>query len=417
MIDLKALKQNEQWFLQKFQDKGLNLTREVTKALKLYDEQLILLGTDNKLRQELNELSKAIGLDKNNQKLKHRAEKVATATKNNQKELKQISDELQTIVSYFPNPAQDDVPIGRDENANKILKVHNEKLIKTTNVPHWEILDNKNGWKPNEASLMSGTRQIVFANQFAKLFKAIEQFTIDSNLNNGYQLMETPVLVNKQALYNSSQLPKFEDDLFKVNNGQYLIPTAEVTLVNLGADKIFTEQSLPIKYCAITDCFRKEAGSAGRDTRGIIRLHQFRKCELVVFGKASEWENDFKMILNDAKSLLEQLAIPYREVLLATGDQSFGSQKTVDLEVWMPGLNDWKEISSVSCMGDFQARRMKSRIKFSNNDKKEFIYTYNGSSLPIQRTLAAIIENYYDPTTKLIKIPKVLQQYLSFKEF
>jgi len=266
-----------------------------------------------------------------------------------------------------------------------------------------------------ETAYISGARHVSYKGKTAQIVRAIEQLMIDTHLGEGVSLVEPPVMVNKEAMFNTGQLPKFEEDLFKLDNGQYLIPTAEVPVTNMVAGKIISPEELPIRMTAATSCFRSEAGSAGRDTRGIIRLHQFRKVELVTIGKPGEDEKDFNTILGLATSILDKLNLPYRLVELCTGDTSFGSERTVDIEVYMPGVKAYREISSVSRFGTFQSRRMKTRTK-NEDGKKEFVNTFNGSGLAIERTLAAIVENYVNENKEVV-VPDALKKYVDFDTF
>ncbi len=417
MIDIKELENNKELYLKAFLNKGYDLKKDVDEAISLNKEYLKLLNKEQEIRSELNILTKQIKTNKDNN-LIVKAKEISTLASKIKDEISDLKTKLFELISYFPNINSAEVPVGSDEKDNVFLSYHlddkkrNDSFIK----PHWEIIKSKQMILDEEASFISGTRQIIYHNKASQLIRAIENLMIDNAIESNYIQIETPVIVNKKTLYNTGQLPKFENDLFKLEGeDKYLIPTAEVPLTNLGANKIFNENQLPIKYFANTNCFRKEAGAAGKDTRGLIRLHQFKKVELVKFGKPEAEEKDFNEMLETAKNILEKLKIPYRLVQLCTGDSSFASRKTIDIEVWMPGLKKYLEISSISSMGNFQSRRMKSRYK-KDNSKKELIYTYNGSGLAIDRTMAAVIENYYQSDGK-IKIPEVLKKYLSFSEF
>ena len=413
MINIRDLVENKDKYLKGFQNKGLDLTTEVEKVIELQNKLTPLFGLESDTRAELNQLSKEIGKDPKNSDLKKQAGELSSKAKEISQQIKDLSDEIKTIASHFPQLPMDDVVIGKDEDDNVVLEEFG-KITSDNKTPHWDILESKGLTLNEEAGVMSGSRQVIYNDKAAKLVKAIERLMLDMHNEAGYKIIEPPVIVNEEALYNTGQLPKFEEDLFKLTNGQYLIPTAEVPLTNISANKIYKEDELPIKLTGSTQCFRSEAGSAGRDTRGIIRLHQFRKVELVKFGKPSDEEKDFGEMLEQASKVLDVLGLPYRHLLLCTGDMSFGSRKTVDIEVWMPGQDRWVEISSVSTIGDFQARRLKARVDIDG--KKELIYTYNGSALAIGRTIAAILENYYDEKADVIKIPEALHKYLDFKE-
>ena len=420
MINLKDLLQKKDSYIEAFKSKNLNLENDVTKVIRLYNEYASLSREEQILRESLNKINTEIKNKPKNEPLDplkiKEAKNLSTKSKDLSLKIMNLNEEIKNISSYFPNVPNKKVPNGKGEEDNVVL--YSELDNKKTNnfsKPHWNIIEEKNLILSKEASLISGPRQIIYNDKAALIIKALEKFMLEENSKNGFVVIEPPVIVNKAALYNTSQLPKFEDDLFKLNNDQYLIPTAEVPLTNLVANKILEKDCLPIKYTAGTNCFRKEAGSAGKDTRGLIRLHQFRKVELVMIGNPNEEEKDFDFMLETAKNILNKLELPYRVVQLCTGDLSFGAKETQDIEVWMPGVNMYREISSVSSMGDFQSRRMKAR--FSNEDKtKTFVYTYNGSSLAIGRTFAAIIENYIQEDGSII-VPNVLKKYLPFDKF
>ncbi len=416
MIDLKKLIANKKEYLESFKNKNYNISKEVDNVILLYKEYSTLLNKEQKIREKLNNTTKEIKKDPKNISLKKEAKEISLDAKKVSEKVVSLNVKIKDISSYFPNISSKETPIGKSEKDNVVLYSKLDELKENKNArPHWDILEKKNLVLLKESSLISGPRQVIYNGKAALVIKALEKFMLEENAIKGFTIIEPPVIVNKQALYNTSQLPKFEEDLFKLNNDQYLIPTAEVPLTNLVANKIIEQDSLPLKYTAGTNCFRKEAGSAGKDTRGLIRLHQFRKVELVMIGNPANEEEDFKFMLQTAENILIKLNLPYRVIELCTGDLSFGSRRTKDLEVWMPGVNMYREISSVSSMGDFQSRRMKSR--FINSDKsKELVNTYNGSALAIGRTFAAIVENNIQENGN-IYVPKELHKYLKFKEF
>ncbi len=415
MIDIKKLKKEKEFYLKSFKNKGAKLTDEVNEVLNLYNSYMELLLQEQSKREELNMISSLIKKDPKNNEVKIKAKEISARANEITLKVNELKKDINTILSTFPNPNDESVPVGKDENDNVIISTClDDKKENKFAKPHWEIIEDKKMILSDEARFISGGRQVIYNDKTALVIKALERFMIDNAIENGYNLIEPPVLVNKEALFNTGQLPKFEDDLFKVGD-QYLIPTAEVPLTNLVANKLLKQEQLPINYVGATSSFRKEAGSAGKDTRGIIRLHQFRKVELVTIGKADDEQKDFDKILSTAKLVLDKLELPYRLLQLCTGDSSFTSRKTIDIEVWMPGVNKYREISSVSSIGDFQARRMKARYK-DQEGNKQLVYTYNGSGLAIGRTLAAIIENNIQ-VNGMIKVPKILESYLPFKEF
>ena len=415
MIDIKKLREQKEYYLESFSNKGTFLKNEIEEVLVLYEEYLLLAKQEQHLREELNKITKHIKNNKNDSEMIKKAKNIsskATTTKTN---VEKINKKINKILAYFPNPSSSVVPVGKNEKDNIVISTHiNKNKENPFSKPHWEIIESKNLILSKESSFISGTRHIIYNGSTALVVKALERFMLDNALNDGFQIIEPPIIVNRESLFNTGQLPKFEDDLFKVGD-QFLIPTAEVPLTNLVANKLLSEEILPLRYVAGTNCFRKEAGSAGKDTRGLIRLHQFRKVELVTVGRIEDEEKDFGLMLKTATLVLEKLELPYRLVQICTGDLSFTSQKTIDIEVWMPGVKTYREVSSVSSIGDFQARRMKTKYKDSENNKY-FVNTYNGSSIAIGRTLAAIIENNIQQSG-LIRVPRALQPYLPFIEF
>jgi len=263
------------------------------------------------------------------------------------------------------------------------------------------------------ASEVSGSRFVITSGYLAKLERALSSFMLDIHTKeHGYQEVNVPYLVKEDAMYGTGQLPKFSEDQYKTDDDMWLIPTAEVPLTNLVREKIVDEKSLPLRYTSFTQCFRKEAGAAGRDTRGLVRLHQFPKVELVSITKPEDSEEELERMLSCAEKILQLLELPYRVLLLSTGDIGFSSYKTYDLEVWFPSEKKYREISSCSNCLDFQARRMNAKFKDKSAKKNLFLHTLNGSGVAVGRALAAILENYYDKTG-VINIPSVLQPYMN----
>lgn len=412
MFNLKELFNNKDYYLNMFTKKGYFLTKEFNLFLdhyKKYSNNLIIEETD---RSKLNNLSKKIVKDPNLKKeAKNLSEKIKKLSEKNTSDLFKIKE----IVSFFPNIPLDDVPLGKDERENVVLDEVKKKNYKSSEIFHLDILKQKNLILEDEAVLLSGRRHIIYKDKAAQFVFALEKFMIDFNLAKNYLMIDCPVIVNEKMLYNTAQLPKFKDDLFELKNKQFLIPTAEVPLTNLAADKIYKKEQLPLKYFALTNCFRKEVASAGKDTKGIIRLHQFRKIEIVKIGLKDDLLKDYQEMIDLIKELLDQFDISYRLVNLCTGDLPFASKKTIDFEIWFPNQKKYREISSLSLIGNFQALRMNARVILENN-KKESVYTYNGSALAIDRLFAAIVENYYQKDGSII-VPKVLRKYLDFEKF
>ncbi len=320
---------------------------------------------------------------------------------------------LSAVEKQVPNVPQDSVPRGADETANRVERQWG-KLRKFDFEPqaHWDlgpalgILDFERGAK------IAGARFTVLSGAGARLSRALINFFLDVHVEeHGYRELLPPFLANADSLFGTGQLPKFEGDLFKTSEGYYLIPTAEVPVTNLHRDEILKAEELPKLYTAYTPCFRSEAGAAGRDTRGMIRQHQFDKVEIVMFVRPEESAAAHDVLTDHAEELLRRLNLPYRVVTLSTGDLGFASAKTYDIEVWLPGMNAYKEISSCSNFEAFQARRASIRFRRAEGDKPEFLHTLNGSGLPVGRTMVAILENYQRPDGS-VEIPEALRPYM-----
>lgn len=329
-----------------------------------------------------------------------------------EKELEEINIKQTDLLSVIPNLIQDEVPRGKDENDNKEVKSWGTpKKFDFTPLDH-ATLGEKLGMLDFEtATKITGARFTIYKKQIARLERALINFMIDRHLNHGYEEIIPPFIVNKNSLYGTGNLPKFKEDLFKLENFDwYLIPTAEVPVTNLKREQIFEAKEFPLKYVAYTPCFRSEAGSYGKDTRGLIRQHQFNKVELVNIVAPDKSKEAHQEMIARACAILEELELPYRAMLLCSGDMGFGSSKTIDLEVWVPSQNKYREISSLSNCWDFQARR--AQIRFRNAEGKvEFAHTLNGSGLAVGRTVVAIMENFQNADGS-ISVPKALQPYM-----
>ncbi len=339
-------------------------------------------------------------LDSNKEKISALNEKLSAS-----------EEKLDSIAAAVPNIIDDDVPLGADEDENvELKKVLEPPHFDFEPLEHWAIAE-KNGWINFESGAkLSGSRFSVLRGQGAKLARALVNYMIDFNENRGFELVNVPYLVSSNTLFGTGQLPKFADDLYKVGDEDlYLIPTSEVPVTNLYNDEIIAENELPIKMTCYSACFRKEAGSAGKDTRGMIRQHQFEKVELVCITKPDESDKVFDEMVACASDLLSSLGLAHRHMMLCSGDLGFSAAKTIDLEVWLAGQNRYREISSVSNTRDFQARRAK--IRFKDGKKNTLCHTLNGSSLAVGRTLIAIMENYQQIDGS-IKIPAVLEKYM-----
>ncbi len=329
-------------------------------------------------------------------------------------QINQLQNDMNNLVAFIPNLCNDNVPIGKDESANQEVKRWGTP--RTFDFPpqtHWDLGKDKQLYLPEISTKITGSRFALYYGEGARLYRALQQFTLDMNIAAGFVEVSPEVIVNSDSLYGTGQFPKFQEDVFKLEQlDYYLSPTAEVQLTNMFRDVIITEP-LPLKFTANTNCFRSEAGSAGRDTRGVIRLHQFSKTELVCFAHPNDSYNQLEVITRQAESILEKLELPYRRLLLSTGDTGFSSAQTYDVEVWLPSYQDYKEISSCSNCLDFQARRAKIRFK-NEKGANELVHTLNGSSLAIDRLWVAVVENYQNVDGS-ITIPHALIPYMDNK--
>ncbi|MGI6642893.1 MAG: serine--tRNA ligase [Bacillota bacterium] len=327
-----------------------------------------------------------------------------------------VSDEerLRGLLALIPNIPHSSVPVGIDDRANREIKRSGEiRQFTFEPLPHWEIGTKLGILDMDRASRMSGTRFAMLKGLGARLERALVNFMLDLHVKEqGYTEIFPPLMVNDRAMFGTGQLPKFKEDMFKIEGQEmYLIPTAEVPVTNIHREEILLGDAFPIKYAAYTPCFRAEAGSAGRDTRGLIRNHQFNKVELVWFSLPENSYDALESLTCDAETVLERLGLPYRRVVLSTGDLGFSSAKTFDLEVWLPSSNDYREISSCSNFEDFQARRASIRLRRNPKAKPEFVHTLNGSGVAVGRTWAAIVENYQNEDGS-VTVPDALVPYM-----
>ncbi len=414
MIDLKLLQKEFDTVSKKLMRKGVD--EKLLEKVKVKFEELKEAKVNfESLQAAQNAMSKEFGVYKREGKdiseLKAKVDenKIRIADALEVQRLRQ--EELEKIAMAIPNIPDDDVPDGEDEESNVELgRVLTPKEFSFTPKEHWELAE-QNGWIDFERGVkLAGSRFSVAYDMGAKLERALINFMLNYNAKKGYTEVSVPHIVNRKALEGTGQLPKFEDDLYKIEGQElFLIPTAEVPLTNLFQDEIIPADNLPIKMTGYTSCYRKEAGAAGRDTRGIIRQHQFHKVELVCITKPEESEAIFDDMVATASEILTALELPHRLVNLCTGDLGFGAAHTTDIEVWLPGQNTYREISSISSTRDFQARRAK--IRYKNGKKNELVHTLNGSSLAVGRTIVAIMENYQNEDGS-ISIPEVLKPYM-----
>ena len=417
MFDLRAIRDDPESF-----DKGW-----ARRGLPALTPQILELDEDRRQLQTLiqgklasrNAASKAIG-DAKRQKDEHKAAELMVEVAKLKEELpileekeKSIGERLDALLAGLPNIPAADVPDGPDETGNVEIRRFGEPPSIESPKDHVALGEGLGQMDFGAASALSGARFTVLKAGLARLERALGQFMLDLHTTEfGYREMSVPVMVRDTALFGTGQLPKFEEDLFHTTNGYWLIPTAEVSLTNLAADRIIDSEELPLRMTALTLCFRAEAGAAGRDTRGMIRQHQFWKVELVSVVTPDQSEAEHERMTAAAETVLTRLNLPFRTMMLCTGDMGFGARKTYDIEVWLPGQQTYREISSCSNCGDFQARRMKARTRPRGGEgSPEFVHTLNGSGLAVGRALVAVLENYQLPNGDVI-IPDVLRPYM-----
>ncbi len=414
MHDIKLIRNNFELFKKKIFERNIKISSN--ELLNLDKKNRDLIQQKEKLEQEKKTISK-----KKDKKLFEKSKKISLEIQNLSKKQLSVKNDLEKIISSLPNLALDDVPVGKDDKSNKeIKKVGNIRKFDFKVLSH-EILAKKNNLMDFDvASKTTGSRFVFLKKDLALLERAISNFMLDIHTTEfGYTEVSPPLIANHNTMFGTGQLPKFETDQFEImleedKVRKFLIPTAEVILTNIVRESIIAENELPLRFVASTPCFRKEAGSYGKDTKGMIRQHQFYKVELVSIVNPEDHIKELERMTKCAESILSKLNLPYRIVLLSTGDMGFSAEKTYDLEVWIPSENKYREISSCSTCGDFQARRMKARYKNKNNETK-FLATLNGSGLAIGRTLVAIMENYQQKDGSIL-IPDVLRPYMNNKK-
>jgi len=346
-------------------------------------------------------------------KLKAEVAELKTFLADAEEEERRLVKELNDALSSLPNVPADDVPLGKDETDNvEVRRIGNQRNFSFQPKEHYELGEALGYMDFERAAKIAGSRFTVLKGPLARLERALGQFMLDLHTTeHGYMETMPPLMVRDEAVYGTGQLPKFSEDLFRTTDGRWLIPTAEVPLTNLVADEIVDLKTLPQRYTALTPCFRSEAGSAGRDTRGMLRQHQFLKVEMVSITDADSSAAEHERMTACAEEVLKRLGVPFRTVVLCTGDMGFGAQKTYDIEVWMPGQNAYREISSCSVCGDFQGRRMNARYRPEGEKATRFVHTLNGSGVAVGRALIAVMENYQQEDGS-IHIPEALQPYM-----
>lgn len=422
MIDPNLLRNNLAEVAEKLQVKR-GFTLDVELVQKLEEERKTLQVKTETLQAERNARSKAIGAAKARgediEPLLEEVDNMAVELSMAKSQLDDVQAELNKIALTIPNIPADEVPLGKDDSENKEISRWGEPRVFDFEIKdHVSLGENLAGLDFAAGVKLSGARFAVMKGQIAKMHRALSQFMLDLHTEqHGYTEAYVPYLVNHTTLYGTGQLPKFGEDLFHTNplEGEQpyaLIPTAEVPVTNLVRDEILDEADLPLKMTAHTPCFRSEAGSYGRDTRGLIRMHQFDKVELVQIVEPENSMQALEELTGHAEKVLQLLGLPYRKVLLCTGDMGFGSCKTYDLEVWVPAQNTYREISSCSNMWDFQARRMQARCRAKGDKKTRLVHTLNGSGLAVGRTLVAVLENYQNADGS-ITVPEVLRPYMN----
>jgi len=410
MHNLKLIRENINQYKKKFQDRYLKV--DFDNLISLDKENRELIQKKEKLEQEKKIISK-----QKDKKLFEKSKQISKNILSLEESQKKIKKKISEILDFLPNIALEDVPVGKDDNANKELsKVGNIPNFKFTPKSHYEI-GQKSGLMDFEtATKTSGSRFVFLKGNLAKLERAISAFMLDTHTKEfDYQEISPPLLVSEETMFGTGQLPKFETDQFEIKldgekNRKFLIPTAEVILTNMVREKTLAHNQLPLRFVASTACFRKEAGSYGKDTKGILRQHQFYKVELVSIVEPKKCLEELKRMTSCAESILKKLKLPYRTVILSTGDMGFSAEKTIDIEVWIPSEKKYREISSCSSCGQFQSRRMMA--KYKKDSSSDFLGTLNGSGLAVGRTLIAIMENYQDSEGNVI-IPDVLRPYMN----
>ena len=410
MHNIKDIRNNFEDF--KNSIKGRNFDVNLNDIIELDKENRKYIQDKEKLEMEKKSISKS-----KDEKLFAKSKEISLKIDDLNKNQKTVKDKLDKILSTIPNVPLKDVPIGKDENDNKeIVKVGNIKEFSFKPKSHYEIGEKLNMLDFELATKTTGSRFVFVKDKLASLERAISNFMIDTHTkNNGYTEISPPLIATDNTMFGTGQLPKFENDQFEIkfddkNDRKFLIPTAEVILTNMVKNQIVNIKSLPMRLVASTPCFRKEAGSYGKDTKGMIRQHQFYKVELVSIVQNDKCLDELERMTNCATRILEDLKLPYRKVILSSGDMGFSAEKTYDIEVWLPSEKKYREISSCSSCGTFQAKRMKARYKNKDNNI-EFVGTLNGSGLAVGRTLIAILENYQTEDGSII-IPDVLKPYM-----
>ncbi len=415
MLDARFVKENTDLVKNALEKRQYEFP--LSELLDTYDRRISLLKEAEELRNRRNVVSEEIGnlkkqkADASSQLIEMKT--VSDRIKSLDDKLRELDDQTRSFLLTIPNLPDNSVPVGADETENaEIRKWGTPKDFEFQPLNHWDIAEMLDIISFEQGSKIAGARFSLMKGEGARLERSLMNFMLDQNTSKGYTEVFPPILVNRETMTGTGQLPKFEEELFRIQDPEfYLIPTAVVPVTNIHRNDILKESDLPIYYTSYTPCFRREAGSYGKDTRGLIRQHQFNKVELVKFVKPENSDDELEKLTNDAEDILQKLDLPYRVVALCTGDLGFAASKTYDLEVWLPGQDRYREISSCSNFTDFQARRAGIRFRREGKKGTEFVHTLNGSSLAIGRTVVAILENYQQKNGSVV-IPDVLRPYM-----
>lgn len=416
MLDLKFVRENIDLIKKNLENRGTKL--DLSDFIKLEEDRRERIKQLDDLLHKKNIISSEISkLKKEGKDTKGKIEEIKKEDEqinNLEVAIRLTEDKISEIMFFIPNIHDKSVPIGKYETSNvEIRKFGTPPEFDFTTLPHWDLGEMLGILDFERASRMSGARFVLYKGLGARLERALINFMLDLHTKeHGYLEIIPPLLVSEKSMIGTGQLPRFKSELYKcADDDLYLIPTAEVSLTNIHREEVLNANILPLKYVAYTPCFRREAGSYGKDTRGIVRLHQFNKVELMKFTKPEDSFSEFESLLKDAEEVLKRLELHYRVVMLCTGELGFGSAKTYDIEVWLPSLNSYKEISSCGNFTDFQARRSNIKLKRERGSKLEYVHTLNGSGLAIGRTFLAILENYQEKDGS-VRIPEVLIPYM-----
>lgn len=416
MLDIKLIRENPDLVKRAMKTRNKDMDALVDEILEIDARRRELSAKRDQLKARQNAAGKMIPQLKKEGKdvseLMAEMNSVKEAIKADDDELTALEGKQKSIMYEFPNIPSETTPIGKDDSENVEIRRWGEpRKFDFDAEAHWDIGARLGILDPETAAKVTGARFHFYKGLGARLERAVINFYLNTHTEHGYTEIFPPFMVNRASMTGTGQLPKFEEDAFKLTNDYFLIPTAEVPVTNMHRDEILDGKKLPLKYCAYSACFRAEAGSAGRDTRGLIRQHQFNKVELVKFVKPEDSYKELESLTNDAERVLQLLCLPYRVVALSTGDIGFSSAKTYDIEVWMPSYGRYVEISSCSNFEDFQARRASIRYKDDAKSKAALVHTLNGSGVAIGRTVAAILENYQNADGS-VTVPEVLRQYM-----